>query len=81
MSAREKFLQEIDYMSDEFFDKIYTMWIDEEALEIPNAETIAALEELEEILSGKRPHGPSFDSFDEMMKYVDEMEDEDDDES
>ncbi|MDR0943432.1 MAG: hypothetical protein LBM41_02765 [Ruminococcus sp.] len=44
MSAREMVRRDLDFMSERFLKKVYTMWIDEEALENPNAETIEAME-------------------------------------
>jgi hypothetical protein len=82
MSAKERVLQNIDYMSDSFLDKVYTLWIDEEALsgECPickahdykfSEKTTAAIEE------ARNSGFVEYDSFEDFLKAVEEMNDED----
>jgi hypothetical protein len=72
MSAREMLKQDIDYMPEDVIEVIQAIWTfarkrDFEG-DIPNAETIAAFNETELT---------SFDSFEDYLKYIDEMEDDD----
>ncbi|MDR0903093.1 MAG: hypothetical protein LBM59_00485 [Ruminococcus sp.] len=82
MSAREKVLKNIDYMSETFLDKVYTLWIDEEALrndECPickahdyqfGEETMMGIEE------ARNSGFVEYDSFEDFLKAVEEMEEE-----
>jgi hypothetical protein len=66
MSTREKFKQDVDCMSDDVLNVFLAMWtIIKERDYTPNAETIAALNETEYT---------SYDSFDDFMKHIDEMD-------
>jgi hypothetical protein len=72
MSAREMLKQDIDYMPEDVIEVIQAIWTFAKKRDfdgdIPNAETIAALNETE---------FTSFDSFEDYLKYIDEMEDDD----
>jgi hypothetical protein len=86
MSAREKFLLNIDSMSETFLDKVYTLWIDEEALskkhECPickshnyefNDETMKSLENCVNDVNCE-----TFATLDDLKKFVEQLADEDD---
>jgi uncharacterized protein involved in propanediol utilization len=63
--------REIDAMPEDVFAVLYAMWTiakeRDSSREIPNAETIAALNDT---------NRTAYDSFDDFLKHVDEMDDE-----
>jgi hypothetical protein len=65
MSAKEKLLNEIDYMPENFIDAVLTMWTiaKPESIEMPNAETTAAL------LDPNKEY-TSYDTVDDMLKDI-----------
>jgi hypothetical protein len=86
MSARERVLQNIDNMSETFLDKVYTLWIDEEAInntrECPickahdhefDEETMKSLENCVNDVNCE-----TFATLDDLKKFVEGLADEDD---
>jgi hypothetical protein len=73
MSAREMLKRDIDFMPDDVISVFSTIWsFKKELLEIPNAETIEAMEEC---LNGNTY---TFTTFEEMLQAARELDDEDD---
>jgi hypothetical protein len=69
MSTREMLLQDISIMPDSAVEVLYAVWsMSKWRDETPNAETIAAMNETER---------RSFDNVEEYIKYIDELEDDD----
>jgi hypothetical protein len=62
-------LQDISFMPDPAVEILYAVWSTSKWRdEMPNAETIAAINDTEY---------HSYDSFEDLMKHIDEMEDDD----
>jgi hypothetical protein len=69
MSTREMLLQDISIMPDSAVEVLYAVWnMSKWRDETPNAETIAAMNDTDY---------HSYDSFEDLMKHIDEMEDDD----
>jgi hypothetical protein len=84
MSARERFLKYIDYMSEPFLDKVYTLWIDEEALINPRECPICKAHNhefgektMEKIEEAYDSGFVEYENFEDFLKAVEEMDDED----
>jgi hypothetical protein len=73
MSARELFKRDVDIMPEDVFNVLEAMWMiakERDMAEIPNEKTIAAMSET----PTRR-----YESFNEYLKAIDEMDDIDED--
>jgi hypothetical protein len=70
MSQREMIRRDLDFMPDDVISVFSTIWsFKKENLDIPNADTIACYE------ACKNGDSTEYDSVDDFLKAVEEMED------